>query len=45
MYLHVFGATQLVYGSVTLARCAALPYGYSKDLPLAAASYHTRPWQ
>ena len=29
MYLHVFGATQLVYGSVTLARCAALPYGYS----------------
>ena len=27
MYLHVFGATQLVYGSVTLARCAALPYG------------------
>ena len=29
MYLHVFGATQLVYGSVTLAHCAALPYGYS----------------
>ena len=26
MYLHVFGATQLMYGSVTLARCAALPY-------------------
>jgi len=26
MYLHVFGATQLVCGSVTLARCAALPY-------------------
>ena len=28
-YLHKFRVTQLVYGSVTLARCAALPYGYS----------------
>ena len=36
MYLHVFGATQLVCGSVTLARCASLPYGYSWILPLAA---------
>ena len=36
MYLHVFGATQLVYGSVTLARCASLPYGQSWILPLAA---------
>ena len=26
MYLHVFGATQLVCGSVTLARYAALPF-------------------
>ena len=24
--LHKFGATQLLYGSVTLARCAALPF-------------------
>ena len=29
VYLHKFRVTQLVYGSVTLARCAALPYGYS----------------
>ena len=29
VYLHKFGDTQLMYGSVTLARCAALPYGYS----------------
>ena len=36
MYLHVFGLTQLVCGSVTLARCASLPYGYSWILPLAA---------
>ena len=25
-YLHKFGATQLMYGSVTLAHCAALPF-------------------
>ena len=25
--LHIFKVTQLLYGSVTLARCAALPYG------------------
>ena len=29
VYLHKFGATQLMYDSVTLARCATLPYGYS----------------
>ena len=29
VYLHKFGATQLMYGSVTLAQSAALPYGYS----------------
>ena len=29
VYLHKFRVTQLVYGSVTLARCAELPYGYS----------------
>ena len=29
VYLHIFKVTQLLYGSVTLARCAALPYGYS----------------
>ena len=34
--LHKFGATQLLYGSVTLARCAALPYRQSWILPLAA---------
>ena len=27
VYLHKFRVTQLVYGSVTLARCAELPYG------------------
>ena len=26
VYLHKFVATQLMYGSVTLARCAALPF-------------------
>ncbi len=26
VYLHKFGATQLMHGSVTLARCAALPF-------------------
>ena len=26
IYLHKFVATQLMYGSVTLARCAALPF-------------------
>ena len=36
VYLHKFRVTQLVYGSVTLARCATLPYGYSWILPLAA---------
>ena len=36
VYLHKFRVTQLVYGSVTLARCAALPYGQSWILPLAA---------
>ena len=29
VYLHKFRDTQLLYGSVTLARCAALPYRYS----------------
>ena len=42
--LHKFGATQLMYSSVTLAHCAALPYGYSKGLPLAAASYQSSLW-
>ena len=26
-YLHIFKVIQRLYGSVTLARCAALPYG------------------
>ena len=27
VYLHIFKVAQLLYGSVTLARCASLPYG------------------
>ena len=41
-YLHTFKVTQRVYSSVTLARCAALPYGESLFSPTSRRMLNQR---